>query len=325
MDPASLAALIALMGAGSNLYSSSNAQSISQQGLAFQKQQALQANKLGTAGKTDAYGDTQTYDPATNTWVTTLSPLQKAISDATQSEQYKSLTTDAARNRAIKNMQYNAATEAGKDYNTNLAGFRYDQPASQGAIQDKLTTLMTNADNNAASSNESLAARTLLRQGRGGDLGNLVKTIQDNRGKALASDQLNAYTGSLNEKAALDQQHTSRYLPALQQAASTVAAGGGAPVNTSSIAPLLAQGQQQSAAEAMQAMLAGNKDVEGAYNSASKAAGQQLNLGQIGSLYSAFAKQPKSSSSSGGQAPEQYSGQGKGDGYPSIDDTSYGF
>lgn len=307
MDPISLAALISLVGAGAGAYSSKNAADVSGAGLQFQREQAQQANRLGTAGHSDAFGDTTTYDPATNTWNTTLSPTQKAIADAQQSEQYKTLTSDAARNRAIKNLQYQMAGDAGKDYNTALAGFRYDQPASQGAIQDKLTTLMTNADNAASSSNESLASRELLRQGRGGDLNSLVKTIQDNRGKALAGDQLKAYTGSLGEEQQLQQQHQSKYLPALQQSASTVAAAGGAPVDTSSIAPLLMQGQQQNSQQALNALLQSNKEVGDSYHDyATTLQKGAPNLSGIASLYKAIADQK-----TGKGDPYSLSGSGK--------------
>lgn len=313
MDPVSLAALISLIGAGAGAYSASSAGNVGAAGLAASQRNADRANRLGTAGHSDAFGDTTAYNPATNTWETTLSPTQKAIADATQSEQYKSLTSDAARNRAIKNMQYNMAGEAGKDYNTALAGFRYDQPASQGAIQDKLTTLMTNADNQASSSNESQASRALLRQGRGGDLDSLVKTIQDNRGKALAGDQLKAYTGSLGEEQQLQSTHQSKYLPALQQSASTVAAAGGAPVDTSSIAPLLAQGQQQDSQQALNALLQSNKEVGDSFKDYSSVLQKGApNLSGIASLYNAIARQ-KGAGSSGD--PFSASGQsGKGGG-----------
>lgn len=294
MDPVTLAALISLVGAGTGALASKNATDVGAAGLGFQEQNAAQAQRLGTAGHTDAYGDTETYDPASNTWKTTLSPEQQAITNATQSEQLKSLNQDAARNRAIKTMQYNMAGQAGTDYNNALAGFRYDQPASQGAIQDKLMTLMTNADNASANSNESASARELLRQGRGGDLANLIKTVQDNKGKAVATDALNAYQGSLNEEGQLQQQHQSQYLPALQQAASTVAAAGGAPVDTSSIAPLLASGQQQDSAGALSSVLQSGQGVGNAYTALAQLTQKGApNLTGIANLYKAALTQPK--------------------------------
>lgn len=292
MDPFTLALLggTALMG-GVNAW---NANSLAGQGLDFQKQQAALANEMGTAGKTDAYGDTTTYDPATNTWKTTLSPMQQAIANAQQSEQFKQATTDAARNRSIRQLMYNNALGAETDYNKARAGYEYDQPASQGALQDKLTTLMTNANNQLSSDNESAASRALLRQGRGDQLATLVNTIQNNRGKALAGDELNAYTNSINEEGQLQQQHASKYLPAIQQAAQTIAAGGGAPVNMDNNAMQLAGFQQQDAQGALQALLGGGSLANDAFKNASSIAQKTgPSLKDITSLYTALQKSPK--------------------------------
>lgn len=330
MDPVTLAALISLVGAGTGAVASSNAAGTAAQGLGFQKEQAAQATRLGEAGHTDAYGDTQTYDPATNTWQTTLSPTQQAVTDAQQSEQLKSLNQDAARNRSIKETQFQAAQQAIPEYNAADAGYKYDQPASQKALADQINTLMTNANNNASSSNESMAARELLRQGRGGDLSNLIKTVQDNRGKALASDQLNSFTASQALEPQLQQQHQSKYLPAMQQAAGTIAAAGGAPVNTSSIVPALTQGSQQDAQQAIAALMGGNQAVGGAYGNLVTAQDKQVpNLTGIAALYKAMqpsgtAKNTGSYSSSTG---EQGVGFSKGDGSDTsaLDSYIYGF
>lgn len=295
MDPLTLAALISLVGAGGSALATSNAASTSAAGLGFQEQQAAQAQKLGTAGHTDALGDTQTYNPATNTWSTTLSPEQQAISDAQQSDNLQAATTGAARQRAIANVLYQNAQGAQQDYNTNLAGLRYDQPDTQGALADKLTTLMTNADNNMSSSNESLAARTLLRQGRGSDLGQLIKNVQDARGQKLATDELNAYTGSQQLEGTLQQQHQSKYLPGLQEAQNTIAAGGGAPpANIPGVSAGLSAGQQQDSAQALNALLTSGSQVSNAFNALSTAEDKQApNLSGIAALYKAGLTQPK--------------------------------
>src|SRR6185369_16088097 len=94
-----------------------NSSSIAAQNLAFQRQQAQKQERLSEATRTDSYGNKQYYDPATNTWKTQLSPMQQAIQDAGQTEQYLSLTEDGQRNRQPRKRQADAAENAVSPFN----------------------------------------------------------------------------------------------------------------------------------------------------------------------------------------------------------------
>lgn len=296
-DPFTLG--IAGGGALLNFLNGQNANSTAEEGLNFQKQQAQQAQKLGTATRVDANGNRQVYNAATNTWETQLTPLQQAIANAGQSEQLKSLTTDAQQNRNVRQRQFDLATKAIPQYTKASAGFQYDQPHNAKAIQDELTGLMTNADNAAASSNESLAGRTLLRQGRGGDLAGLVKTIQDTRGRALAQDQLKARTTAVPEAAQQQQEHNSRYLPMLQQLATTIGGGGGAPISYSNTPEALAATQAGQASGLAGAMGQSAANIGGAYNNLAKTiGGNGIDLKGTASLLTALNNYQKNANTS---------------------------
>ena len=70
--------------------------------LRWQKQQGERQFKLASAGRTDAYGNKQKYDELLNEWKLNMTPTQNKIVKAGESEQLRSLTEDAARNRMIR-------------------------------------------------------------------------------------------------------------------------------------------------------------------------------------------------------------------------------
>jgi hypothetical protein len=94
--------LVGLIGAGLQYSAQQEANQIAWANLNFQKQQGAKQFRLSTAGRSDAYGDEQVYDPATNTWKINLSPTQNQIINAGQREQLQSLTHDAVNNRILR-------------------------------------------------------------------------------------------------------------------------------------------------------------------------------------------------------------------------------
>jgi hypothetical protein len=58
------------------------------------------AQKLGLATNVDASGNITYYDPQKNSWQTILSPTQRRLQDASDTEQLRSLTTDAGMARS---------------------------------------------------------------------------------------------------------------------------------------------------------------------------------------------------------------------------------
>ena len=123
--------------------------------LSFQKQQAANQERQAGATKVDANGNKTVYDPATNTWKVELTPLQQAIQDASQSEQLKTVTTDAARKRQLADRQQQYSEDAGTPYNTAIQNYINNQPKSEAAIGNDLETLGIQANQSGAKSNQA--------------------------------------------------------------------------------------------------------------------------------------------------------------------------
>src|SRR5436190_20276420 len=116
-----------------------------QQALEFQKQNAAQQLQFAKAGRTDAYGNRTTFDDALNQWITQLTPEQQSLVSAGEREQRLGLTTDAARNRAIREAQFNRGRQADEDFQQARAGYLYSPRKSEGDLMGEITSLLTNA------------------------------------------------------------------------------------------------------------------------------------------------------------------------------------
>lgn len=284
-----LGAVAGLAGAFAQSQSAGEAAIINLMNLRFQERNAAQQYDLQTATRTDAYGNKQRYNRATNSWDTILSPEQAQIIQAQQDEQLKTLTIDAKRNRDILEAAAARGEQAKPDYNIALAGFRYDQPPSQQALEDTLASKMQLANQQASGQQGQAIGRTLLRQGRGADLPAILKAADDAQGRNIAANQLQAYTQSMQLEPQLQAQHQSKYLPVLQQLQQTMMQGGGIPPKWSDTPQALSTLQQQQSQGILSALQNAAGNVGNAYNAYAKGiADTAPDLKGIASLIGAF-------------------------------------
>ena len=98
MGPLAIAKLgLAGLDIGSQLFGNSQQSALQQAALAQQRADAQQRKRMALADRTDEYGNRQFWNGAG--FQLDLSPLQQALLDAEQSEDYKTLTTDATQAR----------------------------------------------------------------------------------------------------------------------------------------------------------------------------------------------------------------------------------
>lgn len=121
-----------------------NAQANAQNSEQYQRRLNAEAMRRGVAGSTNGRGDSLTYDPATNRWVTRLSDTGAQVQNATDQASITRNTRDmATAGRANNDALTDAmrarslADVAGRD----LAAFRPKSSAElEGALQDTSTT-----------------------------------------------------------------------------------------------------------------------------------------------------------------------------------------
>lgn len=273
MEPFSLAlgGVQALM----SLQNMMNSSSLASQNLAFQRQQADKQERLSQATRVDAYGNKQYYDPASNTWKTQLSPMQQAIQDAGQTEQYRSLTEDAQRNRQARKRQSDAASDAVSPFNQAVTEYLNNPVQSEGSIRNDLSTLGALAGQDQAKTNQGALIMQALRLGRGGDIPSIIKGVDDASGKGISTNLLNARQQALQEHSARETQRNNAYLPAIQQWQSLINnGGGGAALNTQSQSQALDNMQSQQASGMLQALQSANSNINSAASTATTASGK---------------------------------------------------
>lgn len=234
--------------------------------LQFQKQNADRQFRLSTAGRTDAYGNKQSYNPLTDEWELALSPTQGKIIKAGEAEQLRSLTEDAARNRAIKVRQAERGTQAAGDYNRARLGFMYDQPKSAKSTESDLAALIAGQQQEARKGTQAGLIRQALRLGRGGDVAQIIRSTDDTLGGSLSDTLLKARQGGLQENATQMQQHAQMYLPELQRDAALMDQGGDMPLRFSDQPDKLAAMQGEQYKGILQALQNESSNVGGAYN-----------------------------------------------------------
>ncbi len=276
----------ALIGAGSQ----QEAAMIQLMNLRFQKQQADRANQLATATRTDAYGNQQRYNAALNRWETILTPTQKQIVGAGETEQLKALTTDAVRNRRILEEARQRGIEAIPDYNKALAGFRYDEAPSRAADEDKLNTLLSLQSQSQIGNDRQAVGRTLIRQGKGADYAAVLKAADDAQGQNIGKNLLTSYQASIPQYAQDVAMRQSRYLPVLKQLQETMAGGGSAPPRFSTTPSELNAIQSGQSGQALSALEAGARGVGGAYQGLANSVAATNPVKDLASLISAFNK-----------------------------------
>lgn len=258
-----------------NEQNSLNAQGTAADNLAYQKSQGENTTRMSQATKVDAYGNKQIYNPVTNTWEEELTPMQKAIQQAGESEQYKTLTQDAQRKRELAQRQEGYSQDAGAPYNAAVQGYKFDQPKSEDAINNDIQTLMINAKQNAGKENQGMLSREALRLGRGADIPALIKATNDNIGASTPSVMLNARQQALQEHQGRVSAHDQQYLPEIAAFKQIIdSGGGGASARFSDLPGQVSAAQQNSSNAMLSALSNANSGISSAAKSLSATQGK---------------------------------------------------
>lgn len=239
-----------------------NGTSIANQNMQFQRQQAAEQKKLGQASRVDAQGNKQYYDPDTNTWKTQLSPIQEAIMKAGETEQYRSLTEDAARNRQLRTRQAQRSEDAVSPYNKAIQEFLNNPTQSEGSIRNEIATLTSLSNAEKGKTGQADLIRTGLRMGRGADIPAIVKATDDRAGQTVADTLLKSRGQAQQEHGQRESQRQSAYLPIIQQLSQTIDAGGGsAPQRFSNLNSELSASQNAQTSQMLSAIQAANSGI----------------------------------------------------------------
>jgi hypothetical protein len=293
-----LGAGVGLLGAVGQWSAQQEAAQIQLMNLRFQQRMADEQMRMSQASRTDAYGNQQRYNPATNAWETILTPTQKAIVGGGEQEQLKRLTEDATRNRLIEEEARQRGLEAVPDYNKALAGLRYDQAPSRAADEDKLASLMSLQSQDQIGADKAAVGRTLIRQGRGGDYAALLKSADDAQGQNIGGILTKAYEQSIPQFEQDVQARQQHYLPLLQEAQKRMEGGlSSAPTPFSTVPQELSAIENQQAQLMQSAAGAGASEVGSAYNSYAKAAGEFPDVSKLATLLAGIGGKGKGTSS----------------------------
>lgn len=298
-----LGAITGLVGAGLQAQAQQTANIINYMNLQFQKRNADKQNRFAQAARGDAYGNKQSYDDILNEWKIALTPIQNRIMKAGEQEQLRSLTEDAARNRAIRVQQRERGKEAGKDYNRVLAQYRYGGPKSELAMRDELTSLLAGVQEEQASAQKVEMLRAAMREGKGGDTAQIIKSINDSSGTTMAGNMLKAKSGAAQEFAARTQQHMQSTLPVMQELQKLMDLGGDMPLRFSDTPGSLATLQQQQAQGIGAAFQHEASNVGGAFKALADSSGKSPDFSSIAKALSGAGGGGK------GQKQQQYAEQ----------------
>ena len=243
------------------------------QAAANQQNQALvQAlvNQRAVAGSTDSMGNTLTYDPATNTWKTTLGALPQATQTAADQASISRNTTDLqqAQFENAQNAQRAALAQPAADAaRRNLADFR---PMQANDLVGLLGQQATNASNATFRPLVQDTLRTFARTGTaaGPVLGQLGRDASQNLRNSLIDAQIKGMTsvGDVN----------NQRLQGLQSAAATTGAEANpnfsySQINPSDYAKTMAQLASQRASYSPQSTAAGMAGANAAGTATQKA------------------------------------------------------
>lgn len=280
MDPAT--AMLGAIGIALNEQNALNAQGTAQDNLAFQRSQGNRQFELSTAGKVDANGNKTVYDPVTNTWKSILTPMQQAIQDASQSEQLKTVTSDAQRKRQLAERQQQYSEDAGTPYNTAVQKYIYQQPDSEAAINDQIGTLMTQAKQASGKENQATLTREALRLGRGADIPSLIKATNDSLGASTPSTMLAARQQALQEHQSRVQSHDQQFLPEISAFKQIIdQGGGGAAARFSDLSPAVMNAEQNSSNAMLTALNNANTGINTASKNLQAAQGAKIDFGPM--------------------------------------------
>lgn len=277
-----LGAIAGLVGAGLQYSAQQTANVINMMNLQFQKQQAGKQMKFAKAGRQDQFGNTTSFDDALNQWVMNLTPIQKGISSAQEKEQYLSLTQDAKRNRDIKLQQRVRGLAAQPDYDRVMADWRYNQPKSEMAISDELTSLLAGVQQEKAGRAKTELIRSALRQDQGGQIAAIIKGVNDDAGATMAETMLKARGGAQQEHQARVSAHNENDLPVLAQLQAIMdAGGGGGGADGFNPGAALGQMQMQGSGAMQNAIRGGASNVGQAYRALAASSAKSPNFAGI--------------------------------------------
>jgi len=276
-----LGAGASLAGAALSAQAQQTANIINWMNLQFQKRNADKQFRLSTAARSDAYGNKQSYDDLLDEWKLALTPTQEKLTKAGEAEQLRSVTEDAARNRAIRVQQRERGIEAGKDYNRVLAQWRYGGPKSELSIRDELTDLLAGVERDKQRSKNTEMVTAAMREGRGADAAAIRKATSDAAGGTLASNMLQAKTQAAQEYAARSKMHSESTLPVLAELQKLMDLGGDMPVKFSDTPDKLAALQQQQFTGMQQALTAGGSAIGGAFKNLAESSGKSPDFSGI--------------------------------------------
>lgn len=139
-----------------------------------QRNLAIQQALMASAPTKDAYGNVSYYDPQRG-WVTSLNPTVEAIVKAGQSEQLRSLTEDAARNREVRRRAVDRGREVGSAAQAALNRYSAGDRGEAGITGDIARLLALSKTGDKAGT----VTGPLVRQGRGALLPQALRTTSN--------------------------------------------------------------------------------------------------------------------------------------------------
>lgn len=146
---------------------------------------------VATAGKTTAAGDEITFNPLLKKWEINLAPMTKGIVGAQQSEQYKSLTEDAGRNRDAARRADKRAISGDEEFQRAFNSYRFRPKRDEGSYIADATRGSLLARKNGSNSALDGATRALMRGGNTSRLGSLAKSFRGAEADEFESTLLN--------------------------------------------------------------------------------------------------------------------------------------
>lgn len=309
--------VVGLIGAGLQYSAQEEANQVAWANLNFQKQQAGKQFRLSTAGRGDAYGNMQSYDPIGNTWSTKLAPRQNQIIKAGETEQLKSLTTDATRNRILRQQQVERSRVGADRYNEALAGYQYDKPDSEMAIRNQILDALTQGAQAGDTKTKDALMLQAVRLGRGGDIPRIVKASEDSVGANLSGLMNQSRDLARNEFMQRTQQHDQQYLPEIQAWDKIIQEANPAALQPFSNVPQQLSALQQNQFAGMESALSsGANEVGGAYATLAKSLGQSPDLSGAAKAFGSLG--------GGGGGKSGKSGGGGGGGSGGFTSPSFG-
>jgi hypothetical protein len=270
----------------------------------WEKQRANTQDRFAQASRSDQYGNKTKYDELLNEWNVNLTPQQKKIMQGGEKEQLLQLTEDAPAARRIKRQIQERAHDAKEPYLAAAAGYRYDQPRSEGAIRSELTGLMANNEMMKTKADQALVMRQAARLGRGADASKIIQSADQKLGNAqnVQNRMLNARNEALKEFAGRQQLHEQQWGVPMGKWGELMAMGGDMPGIPKGSATDSTGAQQQAM---LSAFNQGTRGVSGAFDGLASAAGKSVDLSGVAKALASI-------------------GSGKKNSKGQEDDTSYG-